>query len=66
MNEVGNSPIFVTVKKTVKATGVPERLVREWLRAGKIPHIKSGNKYLVNLPLFLAELESMSKRGAGE
>ena len=66
MTEAGNSPMFVTVREAVRITGLSERYLRDGLRADKIPHIKTGTKYLINLPLFLAELESVSKRGAGE
>lgn len=66
MNDTGGAPLFVTVREAVRVTGLSERYLRDGLRADKIPHIKTGTKYLINLPLFLAELDNMSKRGAGE
>lgn len=54
---------FVTVKQAVKITGLSEHYIRKGLKAGKVPHIKVGKKYLINLPLFTEWLEKESREG---
>ncbi len=39
---------FLTIRKCVPITGLSERYLRELLRKGELPHIKSGNRVLVN------------------
>ncbi len=53
-------PIFQPIKEAVKITGMSEYWFRQNLKAGKIPHIRSGNKILVNIPRLLVELEKLS------
>lgn len=53
-------PIFQPIKEAVKTTGLSEYYLRQNLKAGKIPHIRSGNKILINMPRLLAELEQMT------
>ncbi len=53
-------PIFQPIKEAVKITGMSEYWFRQNLKAGKIPHIRSGNKILVNIPRLLVELENLS------
>lgn len=53
-------PIFQPIKEAVKITGLSEYFLRQNLKAGKIPHIRSGNKILINMPRLLAELEEQT------
>lgn len=53
---------FVTVKQAVKSTGLSEHFIREGLRNGRIPHLKVGVKYLINLPQFVEWLNAESQR----
>lgn len=57
----GDMPRFCTVREAVEATGLSEAFLRAGLKNGKIPHIRSGKKYLINVSLFQAELENMSR-----
>lgn len=60
-NEVINTqPIFQPIKEVVKTTGLSEWYLRQALKAGTLPHIRSGSKILVNVPLLLAELDKQS------
>ena len=45
--------IFVSIREAVKITGLSEFYLRQELRAGRVPYIKSGTKYLINLPAYI-------------
>lgn len=62
MNSKTIYPIFQTVKEAAKITGLSEYSLRLHLRTGEIPHIKSGNKYLINMPKLLADLDAMTDK----
>lgn len=53
-------PMFVSIKEAVKITGLSEYFIRQNLKAGKIPHIKTGNKIMLNMPRLEAELERLT------
>lgn len=53
-------PIFQPIKEAVKITGLSEYFLRQNLKAGKIPYIKSGNKIFINMPRLEAELERLT------
>ena len=52
-----------TIENTARLTGASRYFIRNGCRDGTIPCIKSGTKYMVNLPLFLEMLDRMSKEG---
>lgn len=51
-------PIYQSIKDTVKTTGLSEYYLRKLLKAGKLPHIKSGAKIFVNVPQLVERLEN--------
>lgn len=51
------TPIYQSIKDTVKKVGVSEYFLRQQLKADKLPHIMSGNKIYVNVPLLISKLE---------
>ncbi len=53
----GIFPIYQSIKDTVKTTGLSEFYLRKQLKAGKLPHIKSGSKVFVNVPQLIEILE---------
>jgi len=53
-------PMFVSIKEAVKITGLSEYFIRQNLKAGVIPHIKTGNKIMLNMPRLEAELERLT------
>lgn len=59
-NAVIDKPIFQSIKEAVKVTGLSEYYLRQNLKAGKIPHIRNGNKIYINMPRLLAELEKQT------
>lgn len=53
-------PVFQPIKDAVKITGLSEWYMRQALKNGTLPHIRTGNKVLVNVPRLLAELDAQS------
>lgn len=53
-------PVFQPIKEAVKTTGLSEWYMRQALKNGTLPHIRTGNKVLVNVPRLLAELDTQS------
>ena len=53
--------IYMTIRQTAKKTGLPECLIRRKMDEGNVPHIMSGSRPLLNVPLFLERLEQESK-----
>lgn len=53
-------PMLQSVKSTARITGCSEWYLRQGLKAGTIPHIRSGNRILINLPKFLEELDKQT------
>ncbi|MDY5559857.1 MAG: hypothetical protein SPG04_09970 [Candidatus Heritagella sp.] len=56
-----NQPIFQPVKQAAKTTGLSEWFLRQALKNGTLPHIRTGTKVLVNVPRLLAELDEQSQ-----
>lgn len=50
-----------SIDNTARLTGASRFFIRNGCRDGSIPCIKSGSKYMVNLPLFLEMLDRLSK-----
>lgn len=50
--------VYYSVKETAVKTGLSQKYLRAGLSDGSIPHIKSGNKYLINLPLLMKRLNN--------
>lgn len=50
---------FMSIKQVVKETGLSEFFVRGLVRSGKVPVIKTGNKYMINMDKLRELLEEM-------
>ncbi|MCD8100874.1 MAG: helix-turn-helix domain-containing protein [Oscillospiraceae bacterium] len=48
---------FMSINATAAVTGLSRNFIRTGCIDGKIPHVKSGCKYLVNVPKLLAMLD---------
>ncbi|MDD4414289.1 MAG: helix-turn-helix domain-containing protein [Oscillospiraceae bacterium] len=46
-------PIMLTISETAKRANIAEYCVRRLVKSGKIPHIKTGVKVLVNWEKFV-------------
>jgi len=53
-------PMFLSIKEVVKVTGLSEYYLRQNIKAGKVPYIKSGNKILINMPRLSATLDDLT------
>ena len=62
-NQINIIPPFQSIKQAVKTTGCSEHYLRDGVKAGRIPHIRNGAKYLGNVPALLEQLNEMSKAG---
>lgn len=47
---------FLKIKEAAVVTGLSEYFLRKGCRSGSVPHICSGNVYLVNIPALLRKL----------
>ena len=57
---------FQTIDATARITGLSRDYIRRGVKEGRVPYIRgrSGNSaYMVNVPLFLRQLEAESLRG---
>ena len=54
---------FASLKEAAALTGLKVYWLRAGCQNGTIPHIKSGIKYLVNVPALLEMLDEQSKAG---
>ena len=51
---------YVSVRKAVEITGLSEFFIRNSIRTGRVPVIKSGKKFMINMEKlneYLARLE---------
>lgn len=54
---------FLTVKETVRITGLSAGYIRRGCNSGIVPHIVSGNKFLINAPMLIEKLNRESRKG---
>lgn len=55
-----NNRPFQSIKVTCEQTGLSEHFIRKRIAEGSCPCIRSGNKYLINVPAFLQLLNDES------
>lgn len=48
---------LVSIKDAAYFIGCSENYIRQGIRSGRIPHIRTGKKYLINLPQLLTILD---------
>ena len=56
-----SEPRFASIRETSKLTGLSMYYIRRAVRNGDIPHIRSGEKYLINLSALAERLDAQSK-----
>lgn len=54
---------YQTIREACATTGLSQYYLRIGCRDGTIPHVKSGNKYLVNVPALLFSLDQRGQKG---
>ena len=57
-----SKPVYMTIPETAKYTGFAECFIRKSVKEGTAPAIMIGKKYMVNVPLWLKQLEDQSER----
>ena len=63
IQETRDAP-FKSIPETCFVTGIGQGTIRKGCKEGKVPHIRRGAKYLVNVPAYLEMLNEESKKGA--
>ena len=59
-------PKFMTIRETARTKILPENLLRQMEKQGKLACIYAGKKCLVNFDLLVDQLTSLSKMEAGK
>ena len=49
---------FLKIRDASKVTGLSQYYLRNGCKDGTIPHIRSGNVYLINIPALLRQVEA--------
>lgn len=52
--------MFASIKAAAIETGLSQYMIRKGCREGSVPHIRRGENYLINMPLFRRQLEGES------
>lgn len=55
---------FQTISDASRSTGLSQYFLRRGCKDGSVPNIRSGNKYLINVPLLIECMDQMSKTAA--
>lgn len=63
MNDI---PTMLTIKETSEKSGLPYSAIRKMCLCGKITHIKTGRKFLVNWNRFLDYLNGKEEVTSNE
>ena len=55
-----STPTFLTIRKTAAAGILTEHHLRLLEKQGKLPGVRSGNRFLVNVPILVEQLDRES------
>lgn len=58
--------VYYTINEAHEETGLSVDYLRKGCKRGTVPHIKSGVKYLINVPMLMEKLEENSAKNGGE
>ena len=47
---------FQTIPRATEITGLSQRYLRDGVKAGSVPHVRSGSVVLINVPSLLRKL----------
>lgn len=53
------------IAQASKTTGLSQYFLRNGCKDGSVPHICSGNTYMINVPLLLENLEAQARGRCG-
>jgi len=51
---------FQTISEAARSTGLSQYFLRRGTKDGTVPHTRSGNRILVNVPLLMERLDQQS------
>ena len=54
-------PEFKTIKEVARTGLISEYYLRQMVKCGQCPCIKSGNRVLINVPALMEKLDEMSR-----
>lgn len=57
-----NDARFLTIRQTAARGPISEGLLRQMEKQGRLPGVRSGNRFLVNYGLLLEQLEAESRQ----
>lgn len=57
---------FQSISEAVANTGLSAYYLRNGIKNGTVPHVRSGNKYFVNVPRLLRELGAETEGDNGQ
>lgn len=60
--EFNPDAVMQPIRYAARLTGLSMKTIRNGCREGTIPHIRIGNDYRVNMPLYIAQLARESRR----
>ena len=63
MQDKKNNTPFMKIRDASTATGLSQHFLRNGLKSGFVPHVKSGTVYLVNVPALLKKLGVPDQEG---
>lgn len=55
---------FLTIEETANETGLSVYYLRQGCRAGWVPHIRCGNKHMINITKLIELLDAESVNGS--
>ena len=58
-----NEKVFMTIREVAKTGILSEHTIRMMVKAGEVPHIKVGNRILINYPKFIEQLQITAQKG---
>ncbi|MBQ6670125.1 MAG: excisionase family DNA-binding protein [Firmicutes bacterium] len=62
MKKESTNKIYMSRREAADYTGLSYHFIRKGTENGTIPFIMSGNRFLVNVPLLLKQLEERSEQ----
>ncbi|MCC8078632.1 MAG: hypothetical protein LIO57_00975 [Oscillospiraceae bacterium] len=58
MVDTTETTMFLNINDTAAHFGLARSFVRAGCIAGRIPHIKCGQKYMINIPMYMEQLNT--------
>lgn len=52
---------FMTVNEMVKYSGLSENMLRNWIKQGRCPGVRNGNRFLINVDMLEKQMREESR-----